>query len=654
MANYQIQYISQFQDTGMPAKNWRVELLLKNGQFNDAPYQLVAGATPLKISSKNDQEDKFSPIASSTATFVYKYIDDGRCPAPEIFTDVENDTWLMNVYVDGVIFWQGMVKPDNNNWPWNAPSAYDVNIGATDYISQMKTTMIDLNKDGKFFYGQISNAEFIARTIFHVIPYGTVKVRVQTTAIPGAIGAGNFLSDVYHHDDAWYDFTEGPLFVYDCLTTWLKDNRMRLLYSDGAFWIQSIPDLYNPPATCLDISSDTLAVYVVPYDHMLPVLPGEILYCENSADMSLNAPIKQQNSVYKYKAINQLVNFNWADFDGTVYPGWTEAGPLGSLVLSKVGDGTAESPYRNHMEQNGSPSPGGGEIRQNLPAGPITSGGGIYSAGWRLQFTLKAYAYYTKGVVISVGIGSDDSGSARYLQSDGTWLQLGDIPPGQESMIQMTFTPSSQPGFVTADITSLPLPPSNSKYWVAVHISGPLPADADPLNPIPPGTAYFNEIYPISISVLRTMNIQTDVKAVNRANYTNKPDDLDLFFLDLQDGYLSNTVFYKDAGSFLPLPKDNWTDSRAGSAFSLQRGLHNSLIGEYAKPTYKVDGTFLSSTLRFHQVVILADKGNRPAAILHDDYDVKQRKHSVTLSELIGTYPEIDYTEVAKPKDSNS
>lgn len=628
---YNIVYRMEFRDSHhfTPAI-WRIDLLQKDGIAPAEPIMLNYGSVePLIIERSQTDDDKYTSVIGSKATVSYYYDGTPNCPTPETFINIEEDTWMVIIYRNGVLNWKGFIKPDNASYPWLYPP-YEFSFEATDYISFMKGNIINLDDNILFLYDFITLGNFINRTVFHTINYDDVAVNLLMRVKPAIIGSANIVSGLYVHTDAFYDFEDGPLFVYDALKKFVESIGARFFYSEGKYWIQRIADLDQSTFDLIQVTPDKLNGVDIEYttpDRTLGSTSSlnDLYYLGRSQGLRIIPAVKRQKFIYKLQAYNRLLNFDWRDFNGTEFDDWD--GPnLGSgLILQQFGEGTIDDPYRNRMSGNGDPSVGA-LIGQTF----------VVTPGQFISIQVKAKCNYSKGLKLQMALIPTGGGKSYYMNSGGDWVQANTVPDPNDPSQEILLTVDKKVRLGTLQIDSKVIPNSGgTSYTLVFNIIGPTPAN-DPSDPVPPGETVYNELYPAFLRIYNNSFEEINETITNSKQYSYVPEDQELFFLDAVDNGLSNCLFYDNSGTKTALPNDNWENLKDGSIPDRaidEIHAYNTLDQSY-EPSYVFEGDVYSNSLEFHNMIVLKDLNNKRCMLMKDTYRVRSCRHSIEAAEV--------------------
>lgn len=609
-------------DTVAPAQ-WEILYNKKDGPVVEI-VDLVGSASPLSIEWSNTDQDKFTPIIGSKATIGYVYQGLPGEPIPKEFIDVEEDTWLIIINKNGALHWKGFVKPDNNNYPFVYPP-YEFKMNATDYFQAMKSITVDLNDPVLFKYTHITLKEVIDRSLFHAVVYDDAVLKVLCSLSPDAISAPSALFDeVYIHTDAFYDFEDGAMSVYDCLTNLCQTMGMRMFYSGGSYWMQRVADLDQQEFTVYELRPNTdieIKTVVNVVRQLGTSSPqNDMYYTGRTQNIYVTPALKKQEFDYKLKGINLLANFDWRNFTGSQFPGWGNAGS--GLDLSRRGAGSIEDPYIARMAGGGDPSLG------QILAQTFT----VFS-GQHIEINVKGLSYYTTGLRVNVALGPVSAGARSYfMDSGGDWKQDDVIPTTYQEIL---LTPAKKTGEFSGKLTSSAIPGGYLQYNLFFNIVGPSLLD-DPQNPKPPSNPIYNEVYPVFLRIFGGPYTDFVGTITNDLNYSQKPDKKEFFFLDTRDSRLSNTLFY-NPGTIQPLPPDNWASSKDGSLpkRTIDAHLGWAYLDARQSAVSNIQGDVSSNSFEFHNVVKCVDVPGTQFMVLRDKYDVRDCRHSLMIAEVM-------------------
>lgn len=584
---------------------WRVDFLQKDGVITADPLILLGSDSPLKLDKQNRNEDQFSPIIKTTATISYIYRG-GSDPVPETFIDIENDEFLIEVYKNNVLEWKGFLNGDNNSYPW-LPVPFSFTLTATDFTF-MDAALINLNETDLFLYDYITIGDFFNRTLFYATGYDDISLKILYNKKPAIIGSGELTDSLFIHTDAFYDFINGRDFVTVSLERFLNSIGARLFYATGSYWMQFIQDIGTTPQSILTITpTDLSGVVSTNLDTAIimgNIVGADLVYAQRTQEVLISKALKQQSFIYNVKTINKLGNFDWHAFT-TDHPDapWI----IGDgMTFERFGTGVADDLYRLRTANQAT-----GTFRSLQQ--PFTA-----LSGNRLSIQFKVTGNYVKEIAIGVRIG--ENATAQFdLTASGSW---GPTSTGTVSNIVFPLSISSTNNG-TFEVITDPIP-AGAHTDLHVRFAEIVPADS-----VPVGETPYVDIYPVFIGIFNNEYISYTEKIVNPKKYSLVADDIELFFMDLQQSNISNTIYYDNAGVKTPLPAKNWSGKNIDEIAVKLRA------DQQARPGFGILGDFYSNELSFQQMVSLYDKDMKPTLQLRDSYQVRQCKHNIMVSEIM-------------------
>lgn len=618
MANYNVQYRIDFDDD--MGSVWRVDLLLKDGPALLEPIQLTYDGTPLILDKQNNDENKFYPIIQTKCTIKYVCrIDETNDPDPELFIVINNDDWLVNIYKDSAIWFKGFIESGGStSYPW-VPRPFAFSMTVVDF-SFAKTIKIDLNESGLFKYDYITIGDFINRSLFLSLGYDNAVLNILYSKKPAVIGSDK-ITQLYVHTDAFYDFEEGPNYVYDALEKFVVSVGARMFHEQGAYWIQFIEDIGTEPQTILQVTPGNLIgeyISVLDTSTVMGNTPGdELVYLDRSQEMGFNKSLKTQQFIYDLKAINKLVNFDWRTDLFAPYDNWQSA-PADAGKFIRSGAGGYADPYRIQVLDDAL-------LSGNLQSDPIP-----VQSGQLIEIHVKNKGFLTLGSpsdedftlstnIIVVLIDIDAPEDLYDMDASGEWVQAPFDP-------RITFDNKVGKDPSITEIISKPIPNlPGINLGIIIAIVGTT-IDKAP----PPGSSFYTELYPVFVGVFTTRYVQYVEKVDSNEKYSYIGEDQKMFFLDNQDAGYSNNFFYNDGSDYLPLPAKNWTNDKNIDEIAVKL-----TADEQAITTRTVTGTFRSNTINFTQSVLLRDKDFIPCMQIRDKYNVKKCTHDMMVIQLL-------------------
>lgn len=640
MASYNRLYTLPFSDYfNLP---WRVDILQKDGPITAVPFVLEGSDTPLVLDRQNNDEDRFSGIIKTKATISY-VIRNASDPAPETFINIEDDEYLIEVYRDNTLYWKGFMNGENNQYDW-MPYPFIYSISATDMTFQ-DSTPVNLNDPTILLYDHITIGDFISRSLLQSASYDNPVVKVLYNKKPDVIGSGEITDSLYIHTDAFYDFRSGPEFVTPALTKLMNSLGARVFFSSGTYWIQFQPEIGSNPQNIVTVTIDNPeGVSSTNLDVSSTMHNGAVsnaIYLNRTPQVLVNKALKQQSFTYSFKPINRILNFDWRTDTQSPFDGW-EGDATGFFV--RVGSGAATDPFRLRIadfDDSGERS-----IWYRIPV----------DVRQRVEVTLRAKSYltlgapstddfeiYTKAIVLLVERGTLGTIPQRYLSTGGQWLSPSGGGAGAAEYYHVSSRPDAD-NEGEIHIVSEPIPALEGISELDILF---ILLDSEITPDPPPGSIYYNELFPVFAGVYDNPYISATEKVVNNNKYSFVAEDKEMFFMDTLDDGFSNTIFYDNGSEIVPLPADNWNGR------TIDRTVTVMHADQQPHPYPSVMGDFLSNTLELHHSVILVDMGNKESLILRDNYDVRRSIHKMAVSELFpeGT-AEVTYTKTLKTTDN--
>lgn len=637
---YTLTYRQRFQDihTVTPA-TWEILYYKKDGDIVDVT-DLLGSANPLTIEWTNTDDNKFQAIIGSKATIGYMYQGAAGEPLPDLFIDIEEDTWLIVVNKNGALYWKGFLKPDNSSYPFIHPP-FEFRMNATDYFQVMKSKTVDLNDPVLFLYDYITLKDFITRTLFQAVDYDDAVLRVMCTIHPDMISPADLFDELYIHTDALYDFDKGAMPVYDCLNLICQALGMRMFYAAGSYWMQRVADLDQQQYTVLTLrpNADVVQEDIVDVLRQLGTSApaNDIWYLGRTQSIYITPALKEQDYVFNLKAINQVRNFDWRTNLQSPFDDW-EGDITG--FFQRVGTGNVEDPFKLRI---GNDDPNFRSIWSRIPVDSLQ----------RFQAQLKGKGHnaaYTRAIAVLVERG--DIAPIRWLDQSGKWQEVTGGNVGEDEYWHLDYAKKGDKG--SLDVVSEPVPVITGVAALDILLIILDTEKREGLIP-DPGNDFYGELYPVFGRVFTNQYTDIKEKIVNNSAYSLKPDELPFFFLDTQEQGLSNNLFYDDAGLKRALPAKSW-HSYKNPGITL-RDLDEYLAWSYLDgqqvALYNLESDVFSNVLEFHMVARCVDLPGKQFMLLRDKYDVRNCKHSLMLAEVKEEGTSSGVYEVTPVTDTN-
>lgn len=610
---YALTYRMDFVDRFL--MQFRVDFLLKDGTELTAPILITEpDVEPLVIEYKNSGENRFSPIITSEVTINYYYTGEGNIPTPETFINIEEDTWLVNIYRQGVLYWKGFVRPDGGSYPWLYPP-YTFSLKAVDFTF-CKGTRMDLDgNDDLLLYDFITVGDFFGRSLFQAIGYDDPILNILFETKPAVIGSDP-VTALNVHTDAFYDLEDGVNYVYDALEKLCESLGTRLFYSAGRYWLQRIQEVYNDSQSLCVIDPTNLTGDIVANNDVYKILgsspSADIRYYNRTQILKIDPALKQQDFNYKLKSINRVQNFDWREGNGlSPFPDW-EGDVSGDGTLQRIGTGSAEDPYKLRVNQWDFPN-----ARQIWSRIPVTP-------GQVFEINAKAIGHnakYLEIIVYLVETGGLTDTDSRRLDDGGTW---SDASGNSSDALRISVENNSDNGTLNVISDRIPEIPAYSGIDLLLEISRPIPIDI-----VPPGEDVYVDLYPIFGRLFINNYSDIETRIINDKVFSLIPEGKELFFLDTVDERLSNTLYYDNGSSIVPIPDDNWPTDE-----TIDELVARTYLDQQAAPSYTFQGDVLTNELDFHHYIRLEDKDNMKMMQVRDSYKVRSAVHSLVAAEL--------------------
>lgn len=612
---YGLIYTFSFQDQIFEAPAiFRVEIAKKDytGVVFILPFMAESPAIMERVT---DDENKLTAIIGTKLTLGMVYDGVSVVPHPNTFKNIQEDEYSVIVYKNEVVNFRGFIKPDATSYAFaNAPLVY--NINATDYFNGMKSKIIDLDVGGSFYYGHISIADFIGRTVFRAVDYTDAKIKVLSSIRPAEMSlTRNFVNGLFLHTDSFYDIEEGPMKIYNALLLFLQSFRARIFFAEGTYWIQRIAQLYYP--------YDSVIMYEYPFTVIdnFPVnshvhYKQDFLVIEGTGNISVSPAIYSQKANYKLKGLNQIRNFTWMEF--TPPRTVDEWDVFSTYNVERVGQGSAGDPYRLRVFE---PSPGEGTSSMRQLVTNVL-------VGQRVQFQLNLLGNYAKDIAVGVLLGSTtDPGNAYVLDSGGNWIRY------QQGSTVYLFFPISLPkiGQTQVNIISAPIPEYVNNYPLTVFIAYPRPIDGG----APVGEQTYVEVYPPFLRLFTSDVTDVESTTTNDKVFSYIPEKQELFYLDTGDELLSNTVYTDNGSAIVPVPLDNWTDDGLPLHKTLDYFAGETILDNFSLSSNVFEGDIRSNTLEYYQSIVIGEIDDGTTFMqISDVYDMRTGIHKIVAHQV--------------------
>jgi hypothetical protein len=621
-----------------PAR-WRVDILDDEGSAGDVPLTLMISASPLTLERIDTSDDKSTIIIGQQAVFQYVYTGIAGEPEPEVFFDVDERRFRMEVYKNDVLYEVFYIKPDAQSYQDKLPP-YTVTLTAVDGLSFIKSVPWNAYTDGLLDYRWMSLYEIIAdRGLLQILDDGTTFNTINTLRPDNITGDETFLNDLYMHSDMFYDFVKGPNMVSEVLEKICQAFNCRLFIAQNQVWIIRISDL--------NAASIVAENYINSIYNSLPlptifrtIGPSEASNDATSVSFSANnlmfPAIKRVEYELSYRGINRLSNFIWEDFDGTDFSDWRRQTPL---TVSRRGTGTIEDPYQAFLDYVGEQSP---ENVITLSQGSTGTHDIFSNIGDVYQCAFK-YQYFNTSTLNIAIYGIDTvTGETIALESGGEWQYItGAFPPvftlgrsGNKPTGSFSFSSKPMP----AIIQEHPLSGNPFQMFYAFYA----PTGLNTLDgAASPGIA----IYPVKLSIYPISSAGRSLTDINNARFSQVKDSEEFNFMDTGVVQVSNTISVSDTG----VAAKNWSAALDPDDISdIEKHMADGTIDQYAKSVAGWESPLKSNTIQFWHIFTMGNKPGKKYLTMRDKYEVKGCIHDIGLQEILPengastTYSETD------------
>jgi hypothetical protein len=641
MATYFNKYYFEFEDEHITTVKWRVDIMDSEGDVPTEPFLLIPSGDPIITERINEEESKSAYLIGRQITITYEYTGDPNIPLPSLFFEANERRFRVEVRRNGEIDGVYFIKPDYSSYP-DADAPFTVQIKAIDGLGYASGTPFNIfQENGLLEYDKITFYEAImTRALNLIVDVGT-PINVINTIIPENIEPGvKLLFGAYIHTDIFYDFIEGAVFVSDVLESFCKSFNARCFISKGQVWFIRTQDLTGDNIL-IDQYTDADTVAEVNVDMLLTGGPDPSLYdvmpVDETPNILMQPAIKRAEFEVFYKSINQLVNFDWRQWDGTNFAGWVRNEQDDDpLIMNRTGEGTPDNPYKLWLQYD---EPLVSEtLQQETPANSVFSGD-------RVELSFKYRMYNCSAFYIRVRAG-DDSELYVTLNPGGGWDYTFGVSSGRIDVNR-----SGNKNIGSFELKSLPIPqkitgeidfPANSNLRIDISP----PRDQNTMDhPIDPG---YIEIYEIKLGIISMSDAGKHITIVNNNNFTRVTEVEDFTFMDSGEDGLSNTIF---TGNPL-VPARNWGNGKpAVPENDIEQHMAQGHIDQYQRSVTTWEGSLYSNNMEFYNLIEFQHLPGKRFMILNDVYNNRTCTHSVLLSEIFSersaptTYTEHDISD---------
>lgn len=569
--------------------NYRIDILDSFGATPTEPYKLT-GASPTLITTRlNENDNKQIGVIGKELTISYLYTGNPNEPVPDDFFEADERRFRVEVRINGVLDGVYYTKGDFSSAPYDSPP-YPVKIKAVDGLAYAKSINFNMLQDGLILYDRIPLYEAVmTRALLQILDPDT-KLYVLNSLYPTNITAGlKLFFNCYVHTDNFYDFTSGPISVFDAINIIAINFRCRIFIEENVVFIIRIQDLtynvfsvdsYIDAATAQTITIDMLATAgPLTSNDAMPIAKGTKSSKPGYKSVQYKAP---------YRAINRLVNFDWRNFDGN-FNFWGSA-----PGNDRRGTGSIEDPYRAFLPYNFS-NPGDGHLQQEVPfiqTIPPTLIGPAF-VGDTLELVVPWKAINVDGFSIRIRIQSNNPGSVHYLSSGGNWV------PGISTFIQLKRSKRKQRASYSIKTDPIPINDFGTTNY-AIFVEYYTPTGLNDFEGLEPAGV---EIYPTKLGINNSSSKSFITKATNKGNYSVVNDEEPFSLFDNGDIFSANVLSVNPSGDS-QIPVDNWDSDKANvSPADLEYHMTRAYIDQYSKSIKSWDGSLYGNTIKYYQLL---------------------------------------------------
>lgn len=634
MATYFRKYYFEFRDN--PAnvsapKQWRVDILDSVGQVPTEPYLLQMGLNPITVEIAEPEEET-GPIGAQ-AVIEYVYDGNPNIPLPTEFFEAEEKRYIVELRANNVLQRTFYIRPDSCEYPDKLPP-FTVRLFAVDGFSYCKQprSLNVYDSGGLLQYEKRTLYDIMmTRGLLQMFP-NEPTIKVLQTLVPVDIpDTEHTLFGVQAHIDMFYDFVEGPNSIHDMLRKFCRAFYANIFTSAGTLWFRRNQDLDLATFTVDHYTDDETVVAELQPDFIKTIgasINNDGVTLMPPANIRMEPAVKEAPFDLNYKGINQLLNFDWADFDGVEFDNWTNQTPV---IVGRVGDGTITSPYKALINYNAG---GLAWIRQQLPD-TITSPGDIIEVEFRYRFNnTKSFAY-------RVGVFDLIGGPPQVLDGAGNWAYGG----GEVNLsMRIPIARSGRKREGSIKIKSKPIPKStkegvlSDQIYLSFEIFVPTEFSDFSDGPFSPAV----EIWPVKLSVIRFSSLGRHYEAVNQADFSRNLENSDFWFIDTGEDGISNTLFA--GASSIPVT-GGWDNDKVNPG-DIERHMSGAYIDQNSRSVTTWDGLVKSNDIDYHNVIEIAEKPGRRWRQVSDTYDIINCLHKLKLREIFNEgNASVDYQE---------
>lgn len=573
--------------------DWRYDILDDQGSPDTVVYPIMAAGNAVNMAKSLSSDDKSDVIIGDELTLNYKYNNPPDIH-PELFFNADERRFKIEVYRNNNLYKVFFARPDSGNYA-DTYIPIAASVKAVDGFAFLEGTKWNCYDSGRLKYGWLSLYEvLITRGLFQV--FDPVEVDVISSLRPSNIGGTHsFLNDLYVHTDAFYDYTTGPISCKDVITRILSALNCRIFMDNNKIYIVRVPDMLN--ANSVERYDTTGAVTTETRYFARTIGPAINGYdgtpVQNVPNVLMFAALKQAKFALTYKAINQILNFQWVDWDGVNFANWTTSG---STSRNRVGSGTQLDPYRLSLI-----------APQTYPNAYLGQNIDV-EIGDMLEIAFNVDFYNCNTFWIQVIIAGKNNFQAHYFLSSGTqWLPTdGSVDYGTAN----AYIRSGDKNRLSVSVLTQPIPAPNhytpdTAYQAQITIrpasqAVPYPGDAAHANAI--------EIYPIKIGRISTTKKGINITVENPGRYSKVLESRELFFADTGVHNVSNNIAVDVNGA----PAKNWQiPSSVKTDSTLQRWHADTIIEQYQAPVKGWEGIICANTTDFSNIFVFNNDSTR-------------------------------------------
>lgn len=207
-------------------------------------YKIVS----LELNDRSEGQTKYESTIISRELTLTLWSEDSDSITWETFITAEHDDWKIDVKIDGQLYFEGFITPDEGNSPFQ-DKPYEVTFRATNGLALLKGVSL-VNVDGDNFTGINRIIDYIAGALMQTGL--SLPIRVYCNYFNGFMDdrAVNIDNDMFYQGYLEYrTFLQSPVkFVncYDALMI-ILDKFCRLEYWNGYWLIKNIAELQFSP-----------------------------------------------------------------------------------------------------------------------------------------------------------------------------------------------------------------------------------------------------------------------------------------------------------------------------------------------------------------------------------------------------------------------